>query len=78
MEVPSPLTGERDWGGREERSSGTGFGRFWKVWEGFGRFRKVLDSFWKVLEGFGRFWTTQLIKKIDFSRDSSRDSTKDS
>ena len=52
-----------------------GFGR---IWEGFGWFRKVLVSFWKVLEGFGRFWTTLLIKKIDFSRDSSGDSSRDS
>ena len=38
----------------------TTFGRFWKDFEGFGKFQKCLKYFYKMLEGFegefGRFW----------------------
>ena len=53
-----------------------GFGRVWSDSEGFGRV--WMGRFWKVSDGFGRFWTALLIKKINFSRDSSRDSSGDS
>ena len=63
LEVPSPLAGERDLGegGRREvlenvlERFGECFGRFWKVSEGFGRFREIIYVLNYLCSKFSQF-----------------------